>query len=308
MGNIEFPHEVETCIRNGAEGIGLYRTEFLYLSSEREPSEQEHYDAYLTAIKAAKGQPVVIRTLDLGADKYTQARAREPERNPFLGCRSIRFCLRNLPMFKRQLRAIMRLSTEGSVRIMFPLITQLTELRQAKMILNDVMEDLEEQNIVFNRDIAIGVMIETPAAALKIATIAREVDFLSIGTNDLIQYTLAVDRGNERVASLYTAADPAVIRLIRKVIHDSDRRDTEVSLCGEMAGQSEFVLLLLGLGLRRFSMSARALPDIKQIIRSVTIEQTLAIAKKVMRLETDWQIHSYLRDETRKIFPSLIES
>lgn len=308
MGNIEFPHEVETCIRNGAEGIGLYRTEFLYLSSEREPSEQEHYDAYLTAIKAAKGQPVVIRTLDLGADKYTQARAREPERNPFLGCRSIRFCLRNLPMFKRQLRAIMRVSTEGSVRLMFPLITQLTELHQAKMILSDVMEDLEEQNITFNRDIAIGVMIETPAAALKIPTIAREVDFLSIGTNDLIQYTLAVDRGNERVAALYTAADPAVIRLIRKVIYDSDRRDTEVSLCGEMAGQCEFAMLLLGLGLRRFSMSARALPEIKQIIRSVTIEQTLAIAKKVMRMETDWQILSYLRDETRKISPSLIQS
>jgi len=306
MGNIEFPQEVEACIRNGAEGIGLYRTEFLYLSSEREPSEEEHFEAYKTAIEAAQGRPLVIRTLDLGADKYTQARSREPERNPFLGCRSIRFCLQNLPMFKRQLRAILRVSPHGQVRIMFPLITQIMELRQAKMILNDVIEDLEEEGIEFDRDMPIGVMIETPAAALKMSSLGREVDFVSIGTNDLIQYTLAVDRANERVATLYTGADRAVIQLIREVIRKAGRLNVDVSLCGEMAGQPEYTLLLLGLGLRTFSMSARALPEIKKMIRSVTLSHAVEVAKKVMRLETEQQITSYLREEARKVAPDLI--
>jgi len=302
-GNIEFPHEAVECIRGGADGIGLYRTEFLYLSREREPTEEEHYEAYVTVLEAAGDMPVILRTLDLGADKFTQARTREPERNPFLGCRSIRFCLRHLNIFKRQLRAILRASVKGNLKIMFPLITQLTELRQTKMILNDVMEDLEEEGQEFRRDIPIGVMIETPAAAIKATALAKEVDFFSIGTNDLIQYTLAVDRGNERVASMYTPTDPAVLRLIRNVIRHARPYNINVSLCGEMAGQPEFTLLLLGLGLRSFSMNPHAIPEIKRIIRSVTVEQAQAVAKQAMRLDTDRQILSFLLEETRKVIP-----
>jgi phosphotransferase system enzyme I (PtsI) len=303
LANIEFPHEVRECIENGSEGIGLYRSEFLYLSGEREPTEEEHYEAYSLVLKAIGKMPVVIRTLDLGADKYTQARAREPERNPFLGCRSIRFCLQNLGIFKCQLRAILRASVHGNVRVMFPLITNVMELRQAKMVLNDVKEDLEEENIEFKRDIPLGVMIETPAAAMKASSLAREVDFFSIGTNDLVQYTLAVDRANERVASLFSPADPAVIRLIRDVVRQGHRLGVDVSLCGEMAGQPEYTLLLLGLGLKTFSMRPKAIPEVKKIIRSVTLEHARTIARRVMRFETDRQINNYLKEETRKVLP-----
>ena len=308
LANIEFPHEAMEGIKTGAEGIGLYRTEFLYLSREREPTEEEHYEAYVTVLESAGNRPVIIRTLDLGADKFTQARAREPERNPFLGCRSIRFCLRHLNIFKRQLRAILRASMKGNLKIMFPLITQLTELRQSRMILNDVMEDLEEEGQEFRRDIPIGVMIETPAAALKATALGREVDFFSIGTNDLIQYTMAVDRGNERVASMYTPTDPAVLRLIRNVIRHAQRLGIGVSLCGEMAGQPEFTLLLLGLGLRTFSMNSHSIPEIKRVIRSVTMEQARAVARQALRLDTDRQITSFLYEETRKVIPGFLST
>jgi len=305
MANIEFPHEAADCIRQGADGIGLYRTEFLYLSQEREPTEQEHFEAYVTVLKAAGDRPVVIRTLDLGADKYTQARSREPERNPFLGCRSIRFCLQNPGLFKRQLRAILRASVYGNVKIMFPLITSVIELRQARMMVSDIREDLEEERISFNPSIPVGVMIETPAAALKVTHLAREVDFFSIGTNDLIQYMLAVDRGNEKVAGLYTPADPAVIRTIRDVIRKGQRLGVGVSLCGEMASQPEFAMLLLGLGLRTFSMTSKAIPEIKKIIRSVTVRDAVNLAKRVIRFETDRQVLNFLRAETRELLPGL---
>lgn len=306
FGNIEFPSEVDACMEFGADGIGLYRTEFLFLGKDSEPTEEEHYQAYAAVLDAAGDKPVVIRTLDLGADKYTQERAKDPERNPFLGCRSIRFCLRHLDIFKRQLRAIMRASVKGNAKIMFPLISQLMEIRQAKMVLNDVMEDLEEEGIEFDRDIPVGVMIETPAAAIKAATFAREVDFFSIGTNDLIQYTMAVDRANEKIAGLYTPSDPAVLRLIRDVVRKGKSAGIQVSLCGEMASEPEFTLLLLGLGLRNFSMVAYSIPEVKRIVRAVTVEQAESIVRKIYRLETDQQILSALKDEARKIIPGLI--
>ncbi|UCC23462.1 MAG: phosphoenolpyruvate--protein phosphotransferase, partial [Planctomycetota bacterium] len=253
LGNIEFPEEAEMVLEKGGEGIGLYRTEFLYLNSPSEPTEQEHYEAYAETINVFKHRPVIIRTVDLGADKYTQSKRFAPEPNPFLGLRSIRFCLQNLTMFKTQLRAILRASVLGEVEIMFPLITNLQELMQAKMILRDVMEDLDEESIEHNKDIKIGIMIETPSAALTAFTLARDADFFSIGTNDLTQYTLAVDRGNELVSTMYSASDPAVLRLIRTVIQDAHKARIGLHVCGEMASEPEHIMLLLGMGVRTIS-------------------------------------------------------
>ncbi|UCD30060.1 MAG: phosphoenolpyruvate--protein phosphotransferase [Planctomycetota bacterium] len=306
LSNIEFPYESKTSLDKGAQGIGLYRTEFLYLRSEEEPTEDEHYQAYHAVIKSMGDKPVTIRTLDLGADKYTKSQSREPERNPFLGLRSIRYCLQNLEPFKVQLRAILRASVEGDVRIMFPLISGLMELRQAKMALGDAMEDLEEKDIPFRRDIPIGIMVETPAAALQIRELMREVSFVSIGTNDLIQYTLAVDRGNERVAPLYTASHPSVLRTLRDIIRKADHAKVPCSLCGEMAGEPMYTLLLLGLGLRIFSMAPSDVPEIKKVIRVTTISQAVRVAGRVLRFDTDRQVSNYLRDQTRKISPELL--
>ncbi|MHC4346467.1 MAG: phosphoenolpyruvate--protein phosphotransferase, partial [Planctomycetota bacterium] len=247
LGNIEFPEEAELVLQKGGEGIGLYRTEFLYLNRESEPTEEEHYAAYAETVRVFEHRPVVIRTVDLGADKYTQSRRFVREPNPFLGLRSIRYCLQNLMMFKTQLHAILRASVLGQVKIMFPLITNLQELMQAKMILRDVMEDLDDESVAYNRDVEVGIMVETPSAALTAFTLGRDVDFFSIGTNDLTQYTLAVDRGNELVSTLYSSADPAVLRLIRTVIQDGHKAQRDVSVCGEMASEPEYIMLLLGM-------------------------------------------------------------
>jgi phosphotransferase system enzyme I (PtsI) len=303
LGNIEFSDEAETVLQKGGEGIGLYRTEFLYLNKKTEPTEEEHYQAFTKAVKILQNKPVIIRTLDLGADKYTQRKRFAPEPNPFLGLRSIRFCLQNLMMFKTQLRAILRASVLGNVRIMFPLITNLQELKQAKMILRDVMEDLDEESIAYNRDMKVGIMIETPSSALTAFSLARDVDFFSIGTNDLTQYTLAVDRGNELVSHLYSSADPAVLRLIRTVIQDAHKAQIDVSVCGEMASEPEYVMLLLGMGIRTISLTAPMIPEIKQIVRSVTIEDCNKVARKVLGMNSERQIANYLRAAARKILP-----
>ena len=303
QANIEFAEDIDDALRHGAEGIGLYRTEFLYLASETEPTEEDHYNAYAEAMRRVGGRPMVIRTLDLGADKYTQAKAANPERNPFLGDRSIRMCLHDIPMFKRQLRAIMRASVLGDVRIMFPMICTLMELRQAKMILNDVLEELEDEGVEFRRDIPIGMMVEVPSAALMANNFAKEVNFFSIGTNDLIQYTLAVDRTNEKVAGLFCPAHPAVLALIRDVIRSGARNSISVSVCGEMAGDPLYTLLLLGLGLTIFSMNGPDIPEVKKIIRSTTMEHARHVARRVMSFDSERQVMHFLREETRKIIP-----
>lgn len=307
LGNIEFPHEAEHCLDRGAEGVGLYRTEFLYLGRQTDPTEQEHLDAYLSVVKAlGPKRSLVIRTLDLGADKFMLLGDRGGERNPILGLRSVRLCLQNLTLFKTQMRAILRASAFGDVRIMFPMISTLLELRHCKMLLNEVKEDLDDEGIACNRDIKIGTMIEVPAAAILADQLAREVDFFSIGTNDLVQYTLAADRNNEAVATLYSPGDPAVLRLIQQVVAAAGRAGISVNVCGEMSGDPLYTMLLLGLGLRQLSATPHNIPEVKQILRSVTVEEAVAVAREVSRLETARDVNNYLRERTRRILPEVM--
>jgi phosphotransferase system enzyme I (PtsI) len=307
-GNIEFPQESKHCLERGAAGVGLYRTEFLYLGKTDDPSEAEHLDAYLTVLRALGAvRPVVVRTLDLGADKFQPRwETIQHERNPFLGLRSVRLCLRNLTLFKTQMRAILRASAFGNVRIMFPMISTLLELRQCKMILAEVKEDLEEEKIAFNPRIPIGTMIEVPSAAILAEQMAREVDFFSIGTNDLVQYTLAADRNNETVASLYSPGDPAVLRLIDNVVKAADKANIAVTVCGEMSGEPQYTMLLLGMGLRQLSVTPHSIPEIKKLIRSVTLADCVTVAQEAMRLETARDVNSYLREQTRRILPEVM--
>ena len=303
LGNIELPDEAEKVFRMGGGGIGLYRTEYLYLTRPHEPTEEDHFAAYKRCVELCRGRELNIRTVDLGADKLTQSREETPERNPFLGNRSIRYCLRNVPMFKRQLRAILRASALGPIKIMFPLVSAVAELRQAKFILRDVMEECLEDGIPFDPKIPVGMMVEVPSAALQADAFARECDFFSIGTNDLTQYTLAVDRINERVAHLYQPTHPAVLKLVRDTARSGRRHRISVSCCGEAAGDVEYAMLLIGMGLRTLSVSAQALPRLKRFIRSVTIEQCERVARQVFSLDSDVQVTAYIRDRARKVVP-----
>jgi len=303
MGNIEFPYEAELCEERGADGIGLYRTEFLYLGRDDDPTEELHFEAYSGVAQAMKGQPIVMRTLDLGADKMRSLPNPEDERNPFLGLRSIRLALRNRDLFRTQLRAILRASSFGDIRIMFPLISTIVELRQARMVLADAMEDLEEAGIDFDREIKVGMMVEVPSAIIMMDRFVEEVDFFSIGTNDLIQYCLAVDRSNKDVANLYSAADPAVIRMIDMAVRTANEHSIPISLCGQMGGNPMYTMLLLGLGLRSFSVTPAAVPELKRVCRSVSIDQCNHVAEQVSTLESAHMVKAYLKEELTKVFP-----
>ncbi|WP_425396593.1 phosphoenolpyruvate--protein phosphotransferase [Aeoliella sp.] len=303
LGNIEFPGEVRQCQERGAEGIGLYRTEFLYLTRDVQPNEADHLAAYREVIEALNGQPVVMRTLDLGADKIPNFPLPDDERNPFLGLRSIRLALKHVDMFRIQLRAMLRASTAGPMKIMFPLVTNLLELRRAKMVLSDAMEDLEEEGIPFSRDIDIGMMVEVPSAVVMMDHFVEEVDFFSIGTNDLIQYALAVDRSNKDVASLYTGSDPSILRLVKMAIDTAAQHNKPISMCGQMCGNPIYTMVLLGLGLRTFSVVPAAIPEVKRVCRSVTIPQCEEFAARVMSLESARDVKTALREELIKILP-----
>jgi phosphotransferase system enzyme I (PtsI) len=303
QANIELAAEARFALDSGAEGIGLYRTEFLFLGSERQPTEEQQYEAFRAAVRHARGKPLVIRTMDLGAEKMAAYLDHQHDHNPALGMRSVRYCLGHLDMFKAHLRAILRAATDGDVRIMFPMVTTLMELRQARSTLHDVMEDLEDDGVPCARDIPIGMMVETPAAAMLSNAFAREVAFMSIGTNDLTQYTLAVDRANERVAHLFSSHNPAVLRLIREVVQAGKRHKTEVCVCGEMAGSPMYCELLIGLGLRQLSMAPKDVPEIKKIVRSTSIKRCESIARKVMRFDADRQVLNYVRDKLREVDP-----
>lgn len=295
-GNIEFPQEVEQCLARGASGIGLYRTEFIYLGSTAQtiPSEEDHFSAYKNVVEAMQGKIVTIRTFDLGADKIPQLPNPTDERNPALGLRSIRLSLKNTELFKVQLRAILRASHYGKVRIMFPLITKLMEFLQARLILADVKEEFDEAGIPYDKTIEVGMMVEVPAAVIMIEDFAEEVDFFSIGTNDLIQYTLAVDRSNRDVVGLYNSEDPAVLRLLRRTITVANETGTPVSLCGQMSSSPIHTMLLLGLGLRQFSVTPHMIPEIKQVIRAVDLSTCEEVAARCMEMENSREIWKYL--------------
>ena len=304
--NIEFPNEVAACLERGADGIGLYRTEFLYLTRKDEPTEEDHYEAYTQVVRAMPDRPVVIRTLDLGADKMGHRPLAEQEHNPFLGLRSIRLSLKNQDLFRPQLRAVLRAAVHGDVRLMFPLITTLGELRQARMLVNVVAEDLKEEGISCRTDIPVGMMVEVPAAVLMLDRFIREVDFLSIGTNDLAQYTLAVDRSNEYVADLYQSSDPAVLRLIRRTVEVAESHHVPLSVCGEMSSNPGHAFLLIGLGVRALSVPPQALTRVKKAIRSVSLTQCREIAERAMTFDAAGEIDLFLLDRLGAIVPELV--
>lgn len=308
-GNIEFPEEVSHCITRGADGIGLYRTEFLFLSGNREPSEADHFEAYSRVLDACQDLPIVIRTLDLGADKVPQLLEHQfaDSPNPMLGLRSIRLSLRSTPMFKRQLRAILRASVRGNVRVMFPLVSTLLEFRQARMILMDVMEDLEEEGIPFQRNIPVGMMVEVPSAVILANEFAAEVDFFSIGTNDLIQYTLACDRSDPTVANLYRSGDPSILRLIQMVVQAARTHGKPVTVCGQMSSEPRFIPLLVGLGLKSLSATPQAIPRLKEVVRSLSMTDAIRIAQHALSLDLARDVEHYLQGELVRLCPDLDE-
>jgi phosphotransferase system enzyme I (PtsI) len=302
-GNIEFPREVEQIVRSGGDGVGLYRTEFLYLSTSDEPTEEDHYKYYCQALEHLGDRPMTIRTLDLGADKFFHTNGAVHERNPNLGCRAIRYCLLRPDLFKTQLRAICRASTMGKINIMIPMICSTDEVKRTLEILSSVKEELDADGIDYDHNMNFGIMVEVPATALTLESYVDYVDFFSIGTNDLIQYTSAVDRTNEHIAELYKPAHPAVLQLIKKIIDTGIKYDKPVSMCGEMCADPKFVIFLMGLGLKRFSVPPPIIPEVKKLIRSVSLTQAQEIAAYVMTLSEEREITAYLRKVTREIVP-----
>ncbi len=293
--NIELPEEIVHIPSYGAEGIGLYRTEFFYLNRQDLPSEEEQYISYKTAAEKTEPYPVIIRTLDIGGDKFASSFQVPTELNPFLGWRAIRFCLARTDIFKTQLRAILRASPFGNLKIMYPMISGIEELRKANLILEEAKVELETEKKDFDSNLEVGVMIETPSAAMTADILAKESIFFSIGTNDLIQYSIAVDRINEKIAYLYEPAHPAILRLIKKVVESAHKEKIWVEMCGEMAAEPSFALLLLGLEIDALSMSPFAIPEIKKIIRQVTFREAKEFAKKALSFETTKEVTDYSR-------------
>ena len=306
--NIESASDVKSVEQYGAEGIGLFRSEYLYLTHEDSmPSEDEQVAAYRHVAEALAPAPVIIRTLDLGGDKFASAIALPTEMNPFLGCRAIRFCLKMPSLFKTQLRAILRASSYGNVKIMYPMITQVDEILQAQELLVEAMDELEAEGIEVDRNIEVGAMIETPAAAMISDSLAKHVSFFSLGTNDLIQYTLAVDRVNELVAYLYEPTHPAILRLIKQTIDSGHKHGIWVGVCGEMAGDPVMTPLLLGLGVDELSATPSAVPLIKDSMRKVTMEDAKSLARKALSSESAGDVLALARQLIREVAPELLE-
>lgn len=283
MGNIELPEEVVSVIDHGGDGIGLYRTEFQYLNSSVFPSEDELFDKYIDVVEVMAPKPVTIRTLDINGDKAIAPDSECHEINPALGLRAIRYCLKNPEIFKTQIRAILRVAAYGDVRILIPMISSYDEVCETKRILNEVADSLDKEGVVFNRDIELGIMIEVPSAVTMADVMAENVDFFSIGTNDLIQYSLAIDRGNSEVAYLYNPLHPAIIRVIKHVADMAREKGIKVFMCGEMASDPICIPVLLGLGLDELSMNPQSIPAVKSMVRSLNIEDIKPFMKDVLK-------------------------
>jgi phosphotransferase system enzyme I (PtsI) len=293
--NIEVPDEVEAVLAHGADGVGLYRSEFLFLGSSHIPSEEEQYHAYSSVLRALPDKPVTIRTLDIGGDKVSPFFTSMDEKNPILGWRAIRFCLGNREVFRAQLRALLRSSVHGELQLMFPMISGLEELQEAIRFVEEVSEELRSEGVEVAADVPVGTMIEVPAAAMVADILARKSSFFSVGTNDLIQYTIAVDRGNERIAYLYEPYHPGVLRLLRLVADSAHENGIPVAMCGEMAADPLSTVLLLGLGYDELSMSAGSIPEIKEIIRSVSIREAEEVVGEAMELRSFREVDRFLR-------------
>ena len=294
-GNIGSPNDVEGLIKNDAEGVGLYRTEFLYMDKEDSfPTEEEQYEAYKAVLEGMNNKPIVIRTLDIGGDKELPYFEMEPEMNPFLGYRAIRLCLDRKDIFKTQLRALYRASVHGKLRIMFPMISSLEELLDAKEVIKEVLKELDAENIAYSNDVEVGMMIEIPSAAVISDVLAKHVDFFSIGTNDLIQYTCAVDRMNQKISHLYNQFNPAVLRLIKMVIDNAHKEGKWVGMCGESAGDQRMIPILLGFGLDEFSMSPISILPARKLITSLSYADMQKFADEVLAMGTAKEIKEYV--------------
>ncbi|MFL8423470.1 phosphoenolpyruvate--protein phosphotransferase, partial [Clostridioides difficile] len=289
-GNIGTPNDIEGLIKNDAEGVGLYRTEFLYMDRDSFPTEEIQYEAYKAVLEGMDGKPIVIRTLDIGGDKELSYLSMEPEMNPFLGYRAIRLCLDRKDIFKTQLRALYRASVHGRLRIMFPMISSLEELLQAKEVVKEVLAELDSEGVAYAKDVEIGMMIEVPSAAVISDVLAKHVDFFSIGTNDLIQYTCAVDRMNQKISYLYNQFNPAVLRLIKTVIDNAHKEGKWAGMCGESAGDQKMIPILLGMGLDEFSMSPISILPARKLITSVKESDMKKLADDVLNMGTAEEI------------------
>ncbi len=306
--NIEMPEEVEYVLFHEADGIGLFRSEFLFLKQSGFSSEDDQYEAYASVISQMKGNGgVTIRTLDVGGDKIIPDLDTLEEKNPLLGWRAIRFCLHHKDIFKVQMRALLRASVHGELRIMFPMISGIEELEDALEFLEETKIELRNEGVIFDEKIPVGIMIEVPSAAITSDILAKKVDFFSIGTNDLIQYTVAVDRGNENIAYLYKSFHPGVLRLIQIVIDNAHEAGIPVAMCGEMAGDPLASVILLGMGLDIFSMSSIVLPSVKEIIRSVRLDEAEELVKKIMKMSSSLEIDKYVRVWMNERFEDITE-
>ena len=305
--NIENNSECASVLEHGAEGIGLYRTEYLWLTRGRAASEAEQIEVYSAAVRAMAGRPVIIRVLDLGGDKFMGVSGDRREANPFLGIRSIRYLLRHPEVFRAQLRAILHASAFGEVLVMYPMISDVSELKQANELLRSCQRDLEAAGIAFDRNILVGAMIEIPSAALTADVLAEHVDFFCIGTNDLIQYTLAVDRVNDNVIHLYQPTHPSVLRLIQMTIDAGHRHDLWVGVCGEMAADPMLAMLLLGMGIDELSMAPVALPAVKDVIRKTPLAEARKLATAALAASTAGEVQTLCRDFIRRCAPELLE-
>jgi len=305
--NIEFLEEVTAVRDHGAEGIGLYRTEFLYLRSKGLPTEEELFNDYKEVVGIMAPEPVTIRTLDLGGDKFASHIEVANEMNPAMGLRAIRLCLKEPGLFKTQLRAIFRASTFGRVQLMFPMISGIQEVLEVREILNTVKGELDSEGIIYDENIPVGIMIEIPSAVTISDLLATHVDFFSIGTNDLIQYALAIDRVNEHVAYMYQPFHPAILRMIRQVVQEGRKAGIKTSLCGEMAGDPLCIPILLALGLDELSMNARSIPLVKNIVRAIPLQQAQQDFERVIQLSTAKEVRDYLLTRMKKMIPELGE-